>query len=80
VHPNPFSFFTTIEYELQEPVQVSLIVFNHLGKQIETLINQQQQQGKHQVTWNAEGLPPGIYFYRLQAGEQSVTGKMVVIR
>ena len=51
-----------------------------LGQQIETLVNNHQQQGKHQVTWNTEGLPTGIYFYRLQAGEQQATGKMVVLR
>jgi hypothetical protein len=57
-----------------------LIIYNHLGQQIETLVKNYQQQGKHQAVWNAEGLPAGIYFYRLQAGEQSATGKMVKIR
>ena len=80
IFPNPFSTSTSIEYTLKNPGKVVLAVFNHLGQQIETLVNHPQQKGKHQVTWNAEGQPAGIYFYRLQAGEQQATGKMVVIR
>ena len=78
--PNPFNTSTSIGYELREPSIVFLSIYNHFGQHLETLVNTHQQQGKHQVTWDAEGLPPGIYFYRLQAGEQQATGKMVVMR
>lgn len=80
VQPNPLSTSTTIEYELSESGKVSLIIYNHLGQQIETLVSEYQSQGRHQVIWNAEDLPSGIYFYRLQAGVQSVIGKMMVVR
>jgi len=80
VYPNPISTSAVLEYDLREPAMVSLTVYNHLGQQIETLVNQHQQQGKHQAIWNPEELPAGIYFYRLQAGEQQATGKMVVLR
>ncbi|MCK4815762.1 T9SS type A sorting domain-containing protein [bacterium] len=80
IYPNPLFTSTTIEYELVEPAKVSLTIYNHLGQKIETLVNQHQQIGKHKVTWNAEGLPAGIYFYKLQAGEQYATGKMVVVK
>jgi len=80
IYPNPFSTSTRIEYNLREPAKISLMVYNHLGQQMETLVNQHQQQGKHQAIWNAESLPAGIYFYRLQAGEQLATGKMEVLR
>ncbi len=78
--PNPVSASATIEYTLDVPAKVSLSIFNHLGQPIETLVNQQQVRGQHQVTWNTTGYPTGIYFYRLQAGEKSTTGKLVVVR
>ena len=80
IYPNPLLSTTAIEYKLKEPAMVSLIIYNHLGQQIETLVNQQLSQGKHQVTWDAEDLPSGIYFFRLQAGVQSAIGKMMVVR
>jgi hypothetical protein len=80
VYPNPILTSAVLEYELKEPAIVTLTVSNHLGQQIETLVNSHQQQGKHQAVWNAEGLPPGIYFYRLQAGEQSASGKMIIVK
>ncbi len=79
LNPNPILTSAVLEYELTEASKVSLLVYNHLGQQIETLVNNHQQPGKHQAVWNAETVPSGIYFYRLQAGEQSATGKMVVI-
>jgi hypothetical protein len=80
-YPNPFSNSTTLEYELEHPAKVNLSIFNHLGQEVAILMTQDQKsQGNHQVNWNAEGLPPGIYFYRLTTGSQSSTGKMVVMR
>lgn len=83
--PNPFSDFTTFEYELEEPGEVTLTIFNHLGQQVELLVNEPQTKGKHNVQWNAEDLPAGIYFYRLAVGgqrsavsdQQSAIGKLV---
>ena len=80
IYPNPLLSTATIEYELKEPAMVSLIIYNHLGQQIETLVNQHMQTGKHQVIWDAKGLPSGIYLYRLTAENQSGTGKMVVVK
>ena len=79
IHPNPFSTSTNIKYELQQPTAVQITIYNHLGKQIE-VIQQQQLTGKQQVVWNAEGLTDGIYYFRLQAGEQTANGKMVKVR
>ena len=78
-YPNPFSTSTTIEYNLRSPETVQITIFNHLGKQIE-IIQQKQTAGKQQIIWNAEGLPSGIYYFTLQAGEQMASGKMVVAR
>ena len=77
-YPNPVTTSTTIEYQLVQPSEVTLAIFNHLGEQVE-LIRQYQQQGKQQVVWNAVGLPAGMYFFTLKAGEQVVTGKLLKI-
>lgn len=79
ITPNPFTTSTTIEYQLDYPSDVTLSIFNHLGKQVE-FISQQQPQGKQKISWNAEGLSQGIYFYTLKAGDQLATGKMVLVR
>jgi hypothetical protein len=79
IYPNPFTTSTTIEYQLNQPSQVTLTIYNHLGEQID-LIRQHQHSGKQQITWNAVGLPPGMYFFTLKAGDQVATGKMVLIR
>ena len=78
VYPNPFRDQTTFEYELNEATAVKLIIFNQLGKEIAILEN--GAQSEHQIVWNAEGLPSGIYFYRLIAGIKSSVGKIVVVR
>ena len=78
-YPNPFTTSTTIEYELQQPTTVQITIYNHLGKQVE-FIQQKQTQGMQQVVWNAENKPAGIYNFRLQAGMQVASGKMVLMR
>jgi len=61
----------------QQVVQIT--IFNHLGEQVE-VIQQNQSEGKQQVTWNAEGLPSGVYYYKMQAGNQIASGKMILVR
>ncbi|RLD40564.1 MAG: hypothetical protein DRI89_11730 [Bacteroidetes bacterium] len=78
-YPNPFSNSTTIEYTLQQSATVQISIFNHLGKQV-GLIQQNQSVGKQQITWDASGLPTGVYYFRLKAGDQLASGKMVVMR
>jgi hypothetical protein len=80
VIPNPFSNYTSIEYVLEHDATVYLSICDYLGKEVEVVMNERQTKGKHQVQWNAEGMPAGIYFYQLTAGSQSSTGKMVVVR
>jgi hypothetical protein len=79
-YPNPFSEFTTLSYELDEPGIVTLSVYNHLGQQVDMLINEQQDRGGHRVQWNAEGLKQGVYFFRITAGNISCNGKLVLVR
>jgi hypothetical protein len=78
IFPNPFSDYTTFEYELEESGVVTLMIFSQLGHEVIVLVNENQTKGKHQVQWNAEGLPSGIYFYRLTVdGQRPAMGKLV---
>ena len=79
-YPNPFNPATTLEYTLQNSGEVSLIIYNLLGQEAVKLINEVQQAGHHEVTWNAYDFASGIYFYRLQAGDFVQTRKMVLLK
>jgi len=77
-YPNPFNPNTTIKYNLDKPNYVKLTIFNLTGQEIETIVNGFQTSGEYEINWQAEGLPSGIYFYRLQAGDFSDTKKLVL--
>jgi hypothetical protein len=78
-YPNPFSEYMTFEYELEESGTVNLMIFNHLGQEVEVLLDGQQDKGRQQVQWNTERLPSGLYFYRLTTHDSrlTTTGKLV---
>ena len=77
-YPNPFTTSTTIEYELKQPEKVTLTIYDYLGKLIYQ-IDKNQIKGKQQLIWNANGLPDGIYYFRLQAANQIANGKMMKV-
>jgi hypothetical protein len=79
-YPNPFNPSTTIRYALPKSSYVRLKVYNLLGREIATLVNEKRAAGEHAIRWNPIGLPSGIYFYRLQAGEFVATRKLVLMR
>jgi hypothetical protein len=78
--PNPFSQSTQIGFDLTEPGEVSLTIFNALGQRLSTLVEGRHSVGHHAVSWSAPHLPGGVYFYRLQAGELTETKKMTVLK
>ncbi|MCP5062081.1 MAG: T9SS type A sorting domain-containing protein [Ignavibacteriae bacterium] len=59
---------------------VQLKVHNVLGKEITTLVNEKQKSGNYEVTFDANDLPSGVYFYKLQSGNFSSTEKMILLR
>ena len=77
-----YAFFyndtVTIKYNLQRPTNIHLKIYNLAGQEITTLISGYQVAGEHQIKWTAEGLPSGIYFYRLKAGDFSETKKLIL--
>ena len=79
-YPNPFNPTTTITYDLPAKAAVTLEVFNLLGERVITLTQGIMQVGHHEVTFDASGLTSGVYFYRLTAGKQVKTKKMVVLK
>lgn len=84
-YPNPFNPTTVIEYKILEPVNVSLKIYDLIGREIKTLVNQQQGNGIYKVRWLGDNnlginVASGIYFYRIEAGSFSETRKMMLIR
>jgi len=78
--PNPFNPTTTIKYQIPELSFVTLKVYDVLGNEIATLVNEENSNGSYEVEFNATTLPSGIYFYRLQAGSFVDTKKMVLMK
>jgi hypothetical protein len=84
-YPNPFNPVTTLRYELPENSLVNIIIYDMLGREVKTLINQTQDAGYKSVIWDATndyGKPvsAGIYLYQIQAGEYISTKKMVLLK
>ena len=80
-YPNPFNPSTTINYSLPRTEKVVLKIFNALGEEVQTLINEYQEAGTHSKLYIVNStLPSGVYFYRLQAGDFVQTKKMVLIK
>lgn len=79
-YPNPFNPTTTIKYEIPKNSFVKLSIYDLLGREISTLVNQAQNAGYHEVTFNAKDLSSGIYVYQIQAGEFSRIKKMLLVK
>ncbi|MFN3560441.1 MAG: right-handed parallel beta-helix repeat-containing protein [Chloroherpetonaceae bacterium] len=79
-YPNPFNPTTTISYQLPITIDVSLKIYDVLGKEIATLVNARQEAGSYYYNFNASTLSSGIYFYRLQAGNLISTKKMILVK
>jgi hypothetical protein len=78
--PNPFNPTTTIRYQIPEPAFVIIRVFDVLGNEIETLLNEEKIAGSYEAEFDGSGLTSGIYYYKITAGEFSQTNKMVLIK
>ena len=79
VYPNPFSFTTTIEYELQAAADVKLEIFNSLGSRVDVLEDSFKGKGVHQVTLNAGSLPKGLYIYKLRIGDKKLKSGRIIL-
>ncbi|MFN3426952.1 MAG: choice-of-anchor Q domain-containing protein [Candidatus Thermochlorobacter sp.] len=79
-YPNPFNPTTVISYQLPVSSEVSLKIYDMLGRQVATLVEGRQEAGRYQVAFNAVQLASGLYFYRLQAGTFTQTRKMMLLK
>jgi hypothetical protein len=79
-YPNPFNINTIINYSIPSDGQVSLIIFNVLGQQVATLVEQPQKAGPHSIHWRADKVASGIYFARLRAVDETKLIKMVLLK
>ncbi len=79
-YPNPFNPTTKIRFALPAVTDVLLEVYNTLGQRVATLVNGKQGAGYHDVEFKASGIPSGIYYYRLQAGNEISARKMVLMK
>jgi hypothetical protein len=79
-YPNPFNPTTTISYSIAKSGKVSLKVYDLLGREVTTLINEDQAAGDYRVTFNAGNLSSGVYFYTMQAGNFSESRKLILLK
>jgi len=79
-YPNPFNPTTDVQYAICDVSHVILKVFDVLGREIATLVNEVKEPGEYRVTWNAEGIPSGVYFYKMTATEFTDVKKMLMIK
>jgi len=84
-HPNPFNPITSLRYDLPEQAQVTLTIYNMLGREVTQLVNTTQDAGYRSVQWNAtdmhgKSVSAGVYLYQIQAGEFVQTKKMVLLK
>jgi photosystem II stability/assembly factor-like uncharacterized protein len=87
-YPNPFNPSTTIQFSIPSPLQgegqrvrsVTLKVYDVLGREVVTLVNETKQPGNYEVKFDGASLPSGVYFYKLNAGDFAQTKKMILLR
>jgi len=79
-YPNPFNPVTSIKFSLPKDQSVSLRVYNLAGQMIHTLVDGKRIAGNHSVQWNAATVASGVYFYRLDTGDKSMTQKMILVK
>jgi len=79
-YPNPFNPVTHINFSIPEESKVSLKIYNSIGKEINTLVNEIKKPGNYSVTFNATNLSSGIYFYKLSSGNFIQTKRMILLK
>lgn len=79
-YPDPFNPTTVITYEIAKPSNVSLTVYDVLGRQVATLVNAKESAGEHVVRFDGSRFASGVYFYRIKAGEYRAVKKMLLLK
>jgi flagellar hook assembly protein FlgD len=84
-YPNPFNPTTTISFSLPAEENIEVAIYNIKGQKVKTLYSGIAEEGKHTVIWNGKdenekSVSSGIYFYKLKAGKQEMTRKMLLLK
>jgi len=79
-YPNPFNATTKLSFVISHSSLVSLKVFDVLGREVATLVNEAKMPGEYRIQWNAESVPSGVYFYRMRVENSSDTKKMILMK
>ena len=79
-YPNPFNASTTISYSLPRQLQVTLDIYDILGRKVQTLYNGRQEAGEHSLIWQANDFSSGTYFYKLTTDHFEGTQKMILLK
>jgi hypothetical protein len=79
-YPNPFNGRTTFRYDLKQAGNVSLRLYNLIGQEVATVVNEQQEAGPHTLSMNFDQLSTGVYIYRLESGSFTDTRKLILLR
>ncbi len=79
-YPNPFNPTTTIGFGISESANVTLKIFDVLGKEVTVLVDEKLESGYHSFLWNGEGLPSGVYFYQVSTGSYTSMKKLVLMK
>jgi hypothetical protein len=79
-YPNPFNPSTKIQFSIPDPGNVKLIVYNLLGQEIKTLVNEFKESGTYTINFDAVGLNSGIYIYKIESNGYTQTRKMTLLK
>ncbi|HID39459.1 MAG TPA: T9SS type A sorting domain-containing protein, partial [Calditrichaeota bacterium] len=78
--PNPFNPSTTIKFDVPRTTDISITIFDALGRKVATINKKQVTPGSHKIVWNASHLASGVYFYHFKAGKYSQTKKLILMK
>ena len=79
-YPNPFNPNTTIEFSLPKNEKVTLTIYDIMGKEVETVLNQPMTAGNHTIQWSANSVPTGVYFVKMKSGDFIQTRKVMLLK
>ncbi len=79
-YPNPFNPTTTISYDVPQQSNVKIAVYDIMGRELATLVNETKDVGSYQTVWNANKIASGVYFYRISAGAYTSVKKLVLLK
>jgi hypothetical protein len=79
-YPNPFNPETTIKYQIPTPGLVTLKVYDILGREVSTLVNENKIEGSYDFTFNATRFPSGVYIYQLRVNDYVSSKKMILLK